>query len=129
MARKSKRKKKVIGIVESIKIKGTNCEKEVLAKIDTGSSRTTIDTSLAAEVGLGPITDTVKIRAPSSQSKETRPLVNAKLTISDEEFELSVGITDREEMKYRAIVGMDILREGKFLIDVTKRADEEKDEE
>lgn len=113
-----RKKKKVIGLVERIRISGSKGKREILAKVDTGASRTTISTSIAAEVGVGPITDLVKIKA--SQAKETRPLAEATLELAGESFKLSVGVAGREEMRYSAIIGRDILQSGKFLIDPEK---------
>ncbi len=79
-----------------------------------------MDTELAARVGLGPVTDIVKVRAASSAHAETRPLVQAKVQVGGQEFELPVSITDRTDMKYPVIIGMDILELGNFLIDVSK---------
>jgi len=114
-----------IGLVEYVDIRGTHGNRRVLAKIDTGASRTTVDTALAAEVGLGPVVDAVKIRAPMGNGMETRPLVEATIRLSERTYDIPVGIVDRGDMKYPAIVGMDILGQGDFLIDVTRKAVEE----
>lgn len=110
----------MIGGVCSVVLSGERGTAAVLAKVDTGASRTSVDTELAAKVGLGPVTDIVKVRAAASAQPETRPLVLAKLRLGDQEFELPVSITDRTDMKYPVIIGMDILEMGNFLIDVSK---------
>ncbi len=115
----------IIGIVCPVTLHGERGRESVLAKIDTGAARTSVDTELAAKVGLGPVTDTVKVRAASSAHAETRPLVFAKLELGGQRFELPVSITDRRDMKYPVIVGMDILEMGEFLIDASKANDEE----
>ncbi len=122
-AKKPKKKDKVvIGLVERVTVQGANGEEVVLAKVDTGASRTTADTRLAAAVGLGPITDTVTIRGSTGIASEIRALVEATITLRRVKFRLPVAISDRGDMKYPIIIGMDILGGGDFVIDVTKRA-------
>ncbi len=121
-AKKPRKEKQVIGLVERVTVSGTRGSKVVLAKVDTGASRTVADTRLAAEVGLGPITDTVTIRGSTGIVKETRALVGARIKLRQRTHDLSVAISDRGDMKYPILVGMDILGKGNYLIDVKKRA-------
>ena len=52
-------KKEIIGLVERVKIKG----REVVARIDTGARRCSIDKNLARELKLGPIIGNRKYRS------------------------------------------------------------------
>jgi hypothetical protein len=122
--RTSKRaRRNVIGVIEPVTVRGRSGEVKVLAKIDTGASRTTVDTELAARVGLGPVLDTVRIRAPSSDFPETRALVDADIVIAGREFDVPAAITDRKDMRYHVIIGMDILRDAGFLVDPKRDLD------
>ncbi len=114
--------KRVIGIIEPVVVRGKLGEVSVLARIDTGASRTTVDTDIADRVGLGPALGKVRIRQSISKQPETRPLVAAHLVLAGVGFEVSAAIADRQEMKYEVIVGVDILRRGKFLIDPARGA-------
>lgn len=114
--------KRVIGIIEPVVVRGRLGKVKVLAKIDTGASRTTVDTDIAARVGLGPVLGTVRIRQSISKHPEIRPLVEAHLVLAGEAFDVSAAIANRQEMKYEVIVGMDILRRGKFLVDPARGA-------
>lgn len=114
------RSRRVIGPIERITIRGRRGKVKVLARIDTGASRTTVDTYLAARVGLGPVLDTVRVRAAVSEHPETRALVDADIIIAGREFDVPAAITDRQDMRYHVIVGMDILRQSGFLIDPRK---------
>lgn len=113
----SPKEKTVIGVVCPVLLKGGRAEERVEAKIDTGATRTSVDTELAARVGLGPITDIVKVRAASANQSEVRPLVMAHVRLGEQAFDLPVNIADRKGMKYPVIVGMDILSQGHFLVD------------
>jgi len=117
-------RKRTIGVVELITVKGKIGKVDVLAKIDTGASRTTVDTDIAARVGLGPVMDTVRIRTPTSRHPETRPLVEADLVIAGKEFDIPVAITSRQDMTYHVIIGMDILGRSGFLVNPAKGAQE-----
>lgn len=106
-----------IGVVEEIVLRGSRGDIKVLAKIDTGAARTSLDTDLAARAGLGPVLDRVRIRAAAADEPEERDVVAAKVVIAGREFDVAVAITDRKDMRYHMIVGMDILRDSGFLVD------------
>jgi hypothetical protein len=109
-------------VIESVVVRGKRGEVKVHAKVDTGASRTTVDTDIAARAGLGPVLGTVRIRQSISRDAETRPLVEAVLVIGGETFDVAAAIADRSEMKYHVIVGMDILGRAKFLVDPARVA-------
>lgn len=85
--------------------------------MDTGADRTAVDSRLAKKLGLGPTIRMVRIRVASHEDPHKRPLVRAKITLHGEKFKRKIGVADRSEMNYPAIVGRDILASGRFLID------------
>ncbi len=101
-------------IVCSVVLIGERGREEVTAKVDTGASRSSVDTDLAARVGLGPVGGTVKVRAASSAQAEVRPLVEARIQLVGKEFMLPVSLADRADMNYPVILGMDILSDGEL---------------
>ncbi len=107
-------------MIETVLVRGNVGEVRVTAKVDTGAARTTVDADIAARAGLGPVLGTVRIRQSIAKHAETRPLVGAELEIAGEVFDVAAAIADRPEMRYRAIIGMDILGRGRFLISPTK---------
>jgi len=50
----------------------------------------------------------------------SRPLVRAMVEVAGVRFGMPVSVNDRSEMRYPVLIGMDILRSGRFLIDPTK---------
>jgi hypothetical protein len=112
--------RKVIGLVEEIIIKGTLGEKKVKAKIDTGADRTSVDSEIAAEIGLGPIHKTIKVKSGTSEKRQKRIVADAEVIIKEEHYKTPVSITNRDHMKYNVIIGKDILIKCSFLIDPTK---------
>lgn len=109
-----------IGVVEEVTLRGSKSDIRVLAKIDTGAARTSLDTDLAARAGLGPVFDRVRVRAAAAHEPEERDVVDARVVIAGREFDVAVAITDRKDMRYHMIVGMDILRDSGFLVDPSK---------
>jgi hypothetical protein len=109
-----------IGVVEEVLVRGPKAEVRVLAKVDTGAARTTLDTDLAAQAGLGPVLDRIRIRASAADEPEERDVVLAHIVIAGREFEVPVAVTDRKDMRYHSIIGMDILRDSGFLVDPSK---------
>lgn len=141
--------KHVIGSVEKVKLLGKNGKEiEVEAKIDTGADSTSIDASLAKELGFedalrsfeekmagrdiinelskeererlfAGIPDlTDTIPVKSSHGYSYRPVIRIELTLDAVTLPAKVSVIDRSHLKYAVIVGRKSL--GKFLIDVNK---------
>jgi hypothetical protein len=117
----------MIGVVEEVTVVGPKGRVPILARIDTGAARTTLDTDLVAQAGLGPVMDRVRIRASAADEPEERDVVPAKIIIAGREFDVPVAVTDRKDMRYHMIVGMDILRDSGFLVDPDKGNTREND--
>ncbi|WP_336133463.1 RimK family alpha-L-glutamate ligase [Natronomonas amylolytica] len=113
----------VIGYVEEVVAMGTTGQKTVLAKSDTGATRTSIDARLAADIGTGPIKDIVKIRSGSVKKGKSRPVVDVVVGIGGKQHTVTASIEDRSHMDYPLLLGRDIL--GDYHVDVRKRADED----
>lgn len=110
----------MIGPIEFVKVIGHNGEARVKGKIDTGATRTSVDVWLAANIGLGPTVDVAKVKSALDEVR-SRPLVRGIVEVAGEEFALAVSVDDRSDMRYPVLIGMDILRLGRFLIDPTKK--------
>lgn len=118
--RESSRGETTIGTVEKVIVIGPKGRIPVLAKVDTGAARTSLDTDLAARAGLGPVLNRVRTRAAAADQPQRRDVVSATVLIAGLEFDVAVAVTDRKDMRYHMIVGMDILRDSGFLIDPSK---------
>jgi hypothetical protein len=111
----------VIGPIEYVKVIGHHGEAKVKGKVDTGATRTSVDVWLAANIGLGPTVDVAKVKSAFLDEVRTRPLVRGIVEIAGERFALPVTVNDRSDMRYPVLIGMDILKSGRFLIDPTKK--------
>ncbi|MDR9431344.1 MAG: RimK/LysX family protein [Natronomonas sp.] len=112
----------VIGYVEEVVAMGTSGQRTVMAKSDTGATRTSIDAHLAADIGTGPIKDIVKIKSGSVKSSRSRPVVDLVVGVGGKQHTVTASIEDRSHMDYPLLLGRDILEN--YHVDVRRRADE-----
>ncbi len=110
--------KTTIGLKEYVTIIGKDCEKRVVARIDTGASKCSIDAGLAESLGLGPVLREKKVK--SAHGIATRGLILARIILSGRRFRVFFTIADRKHMNYPVLIGRNILMRG-FLIDPAKK--------
>ncbi|MBU0628014.1 MAG: RimK/LysX family protein [Nanoarchaeota archaeon] len=108
----------VIGLIEPITIFMKSGEKKVInAKIDTGASKSSIDINLATELKLGPIIKSRLIK--SAQGNQVRPVIETDIELAGKRRIEEFTMADRWHMKYRVLIGQNILKHG-YLIDPSK---------
>ena len=107
----------VIGLAEKVKIYHLKANKIVIAKIDTGATKSSIDTNLAAELRLGPVIKSKLIK--SAHGSKLRPIIEATIELAGKKIKSEFTLADRAHMKYRILIGQNILKDG-FLIDPIK---------
>ncbi len=104
----------LIGLTERVRIRG----KKVIARIDTGARRCSIDREVAKELKLGPVLAERGYRSAAGHSR--RPVVEEEIKINGVKVKILLNISDRKKMKYRMLIGREALRKGNFLIDPLK---------
>ncbi len=107
----------VIGLAERISIHCNGTRKNVISKIDTGATKSSIDMSFAAELNLGPVIKSRLVK--SAHGSKLRPIIEATIELAGRRIKSEFTLADRAHMKYRILVGQNILKNG-FLIDPTK---------
>ncbi|WP_299234024.1 RimK family alpha-L-glutamate ligase [Natronomonas sp.] len=112
----------VIGYVEEVIVMGTSGQRTVMAKSDTGATRTSVDARLAAEIGTGPIKDIVTVKSGSLKSGRSRPVVDLVVAVGGTQHTVAASIEDRSHMEYPLLLGRDVLE--RYHVDVRRRADE-----
>jgi RimK family alpha-L-glutamate ligase len=117
----------VVGYVEEVVVSGSRGTETVMAKSDTGATRTSIDSELAARLGTGPIKDIVRVRSGSVKSGKSRPVVDLVVGVGGTQHTVNASIEDRSHMDYPLLLGRDILEH--YHVDVTRRADDRAVEE
>ncbi len=98
---------KVVGVFETVNVRsGDNGKREILAKVDTGAFRTSIDSSLARELGL------MKDRSVlwhdyywSSLGRERRPVIPITFWLGGRKIETVANVADRSKLKEKLLVG------------------------
>jgi len=109
----------ILGLTAKVIIFGNNhIKKEVLARIDTGATNSSIDMSLTGELELGPIKRTKLVK--SASGKNRRAIIAVKVKLDGKELEDDFTIAERKHMTYPVLIGQNILKKGNFLIDPNK---------
>ena len=112
-------KNNTIGLTERITLLGNNNkEKALIARIDTGAVISSIDMKLAAELELGPVKKTKRVKNANGVSE--RPVVSCGFVINDKEYTMDVTLADRKHLKYRVLIGQNILKKTNLYINPRK---------
>jgi len=111
---------KILETNEIIKLKGLNGQRpSVLAKIDTGACRSSIDVNLAESLDLL-VKDNVlwerKYVYKSAAGRQSRPVIGLTLWLGGRKIKTSASVANREKLKCPVLIGRNDL--AGFLIKV-----------
>ena len=112
-------KANLISPTEDIIVIGPNKEKKVTARVDTGATKSSMDLKLAAELKLGPIFKTRKVK--SAHGDSLRPVVKGTVIIKGKQLSSDFTLADRNHLKYPVLIGRNLLRKGDFLVDTSTK--------
>jgi hypothetical protein len=112
--------KLIVGLTEKVIVKGESQSKEVIARMDTGATKSSIDVTLAAQLRLGPVIDSKLIK--SAHGTKLRPVVEVTVEIKGKTMQARFTVADRSQMRYPVLIGQNLLK-NYFLVDPSKRAD------
>ena len=104
----------VIGLTEPVVIYGKEGKKTIMAKIDTGASKSSVDINLASQLRLGPIVRSKLVK--SASGNKVRPVIESEIELAGKKAKEEFTLADRWHMKYRVLIGQNILKHG-YLID------------
>ena len=104
----------IIGMIEEIEVTNNGSRERLQARIDTGATKSSIDYKLASTLKLGPVIESRLVK--SAHGNKLRPVIQATIIIRGKEVAEKFTLADREHMKYKVLIGQNILRKG-FLID------------
>jgi len=110
---------RTLGYTTEVRVAGQHDAETVVAKADTGATRTSIDLGLASEVGAGPIDDTADVKGDG----DSRPVVPVGLRIGDYTHELKVNVRDRSHLSHDVLLGRDVLDD--YSVRVSRRHDDD----
>ncbi|MCB9370844.1 ATP-dependent zinc protease [Candidatus Woesearchaeota archaeon] len=108
------KKRITIGLMETVVLENG---REYKAKIDTGADTSSVDESIISKMNKE-VDSHKTVRSSLGEAK--RPTVILKLTFHEQDFEQKFTVADRSNLKYKVLIGKDILRKGNFLIDPCK---------
>lgn len=108
----------IVGYTSTVRVTGQHRAKTVVAKSDTGATRTSIDIDLASEIGAGPIVDTKSLKGSTAQ----RPVVPVGIRIGDYTHDVYANVSDRSELNHDVLLGRDILQD--YSVQVSRRHDD-----
>ncbi len=107
----------VLGLVEKVNILAKS-NKQLMARIDTGATKGSIDSHLVAKLKLGPIIKTKMVK--SASGSKLRPVIEAKVRLKGKQITAEFTVADRSHLKYKILIGQNILKKG-FIIDPQKK--------
>ncbi len=90
---------------------------EILAKVDTGATYSSIDTKIAKDLGID-LKHAKRIKIESSLGRELRPLVAVRLQVAGGTLDTLVTVNSRKYREEKMLVGRRDVQG--FLIDVTR---------
>ncbi len=109
----------IIGLVEEVVLEDKNTYS---AKIDTGADSSSIDKGLLDTLGGERKIISHKV-VRSALGRHKRPIVKLKIKFQGKEFEEKFTVSNRAHMRYKLLIGQDILKKEGFLIDPIKQID------
>lgn len=107
----------IIGMIEEIEVMGEDTSEKLVARIDTGATKSSIDYQLASKLKLGPVIESRLVK--SAHGNKLRPVIEATINIRGKQLKEKFTMADRDHMKYKVLIGQNILKKG-FLIDPNK---------
>ena len=113
-------KKVIVGLTEKVKIEGKKGRKRVfMAKIDTGATKSSIDTNLAKELKVGPVVKSRMVK--SAHGNSLRPVILPTIEIAGKKIRRQFTLADRKHLKYPILIGVNVLKKGGFIVDPSKK--------
>ena len=109
----------IVGLTEKVRVTSSEGNfEEIVARIDTGATKSSIDTKLATKLRLGPVIRSKVVR--SAHGHQLRPLIEAEIFLAGKKTKAEFTLADRAHMKYKVLIGVNIL-ENEFLVDPSKK--------
>lgn len=110
------KKKPIIGLIEPVILENTKTYK---AKVDTGADSSSIDTELLKSLGEEKEIIAHKM-IRSALGRHRRPTVMLEIEFHGKKSKEKFTVSDRKSLKYKILIGKDILKKHGVLIDPNK---------
>lgn len=113
----SSEKKQTIGLIEPVTLYNKDRSITLPALIDTGATRTSIDKSIAKELGISKIVGKVNVKSKTEKNLY-RDLVVCDIEIKGKRFTKKVSLSNRKDMFTKVLIGRDIIHNN-FIVDIS----------
>ncbi len=111
--------KVIVGLTEKVSLLSSNgARKVVVAKVDTGATKSSIDIRLASELNLGPVIKSKMVK--SAHGNKLRPIIEAQIRLAGKKIKSEFTLADRTHMKYPVLIGVNVLKHG-FLVEPSRK--------
>ena len=111
----------VVCLTEDIKLMSSNGNNiQVMAKVDTGATRSSIDIRLASKLNLGPVIKSKIVK--SAHGNKLRPVIEAEIMMAGKKIKSEFTLADRTHMNFDVLIGVNVLKHG-FLIEPSNTND------
>src|SRR3989338_2165813 len=108
----------VVGLIEQIGLLSNHGRRQdVVAKVDTGATKSSIDINLASKLNLGPVIKSKMIK--SAHGNKLRPIVEAEIILAGKKLKSEFTLADRTHMKFDVLIGVNTLKND-YLVDPSK---------
>jgi len=109
----------ILGLTEEILIRGLKRSEKVIARIDTGATSSSLDLKLAEKLHLKALENVKIVKSASGVGK--RSVVHVNIIIHGKTMEGNFTVANRSHMTYSVLIGQNILKQGRFLVDPLKK--------
>lgn len=112
--------KTVIGRYEPVEVTGTKGSKQIPAKADTGSDRSTIDKEVLEEIGsTDPVYDVNTRSGGDVENRDVVPIHVDILNVEDGVRVVEADVTNRDSHSGDFLIGADLLQELDLLVNAS----------
>jgi hypothetical protein len=110
--------KSTLGLTTSCVLFGKKKKKEIIVRVDTGATKSSIDEKLAQEIGVGP--ELKKTIVKSAHGTRQRSVIVVDIMIGGQMKNAEFTLADRAHLKYPVLIGQNVLKSG-YMIDPSKK--------
>lgn len=107
-------KRETLGLTETVSIKGSTLSKDVLARVDTGATRCSIDLELAQDLGYTVKSSRVVKSANGTEKRETAEFT---ITLRGVDYVVECTLADRGNMTYKMLIGQNLMKDANIMVD------------
>lgn len=108
----------VLGLISKTIIFGKKKQKTITARVDSGATKSSIDQTLAKQLRLVPGKKTKLVKSAHGVSR--RPVIEIRVKLNGKTLKGDFTVAERSHLTYPVLIGQNILKAGKFLIDPLK---------